>query len=312
MDAVKSTIFHSDWWLNAVTADNWTEALVEKGGQVVGLLRYSINRQGPFTVCRMPPLTRVLGPVVTVGGKKPESRQGAVFGVVGELLAQMPRCDYVKFILPPSFGDALPFQVNGFRAGVQHTFILNCRSGLDALWGGMRDKTRNVIRRAQDRLTLAEIDDPQDFMAYYRANLPMGRSYFDLALIPKLVKACRRQGCGKVIAATDAEGVRHAAIFLIWDSETCYYFLSTRSKDIADAGAVSLLVWEGIKHAQALGLDFDFDGVTSESRLQFFLGFGGEAASRLIVEKGGLLYDVQRAMREYKSRLVGKPLSTFY
>ena len=39
------------------------------------------------------------------------------------------------------------------------------------LWAGLRDKTKNVIRRARERLVVREIDDVNLFANFYKNNL---------------------------------------------------------------------------------------------------------------------------------------------
>jgi hypothetical protein len=58
----------------------------------------------------------------------------------------------------------------------------------------------------------------------------------------------------------DDDGVTHAMVASIWDERCAYYFLSSRNRDQAHLGAVSLLLWTGIKLAHLRGLWLDFDG----------------------------------------------------
>jgi hypothetical protein len=66
-----------------------------------------------------------------------------------------------------------------------------------------------------------------------------------------------------------------------------------------------------MQHAHRLGLTFDFDGVTSQSRYQFMVGFGGQPATRFILSKGALLYDAQAGARAFSSRLMGRVAASF-
>ncbi|HLN24993.1 MAG TPA: GNAT family N-acetyltransferase [Patescibacteria group bacterium] len=308
---MRETIFQTDWWLNHAAKDRWQEIVCERGGRLAGVLRYAVYRKGMFNICRNPPMTRLMAPVIFADAKKAESRQRAQLGIIGDLLKQMPACDHIRFTLDPDSPDALAFQLHGYRASVQHTFRLDCRKDPKELWGGMRDKTRNIIRRAQERLRVIEIDDPEVFSAFYQRNLLGRPSYFDLSVIAQLAQACRLRDSGRLVGAVDEAGELQAAVFLVWDT-ACYYLLSTRRPEIVDNGAVSLLVWHGLQLAQERNLIFDFDGVTGDSQLQFIIAFGGEVASRLVVEKGRPFYDAQRFLREYPRRLFGQAPSTFY
>jgi len=304
---LRKTIFHEDWWLDIVAPDRWAEVASDRG-----YLRYAHTSRMMFRSSQIPPLTRIAGPVVQIDGKKMESRQRAVFSAVCELLDELPDFDYIQFKLDPSVTDVLPFQSRGYQTSVQHTFHADCRVPEPALWSEMRDKTRNIIRRAQDSLAIVDIEDADAFKNFYADNLDNEKSYFGLYLIPEIFKAARAHGNARILAAIDPKGDIHAQTFFIWDDHSYYYFLSSRNQSIAHAGAVSALVWAGMQHAHSLGLTFDFDGVTSQSRYQFMVGFGGKPATRFILSKGALLYDAQRGARAFSNRLIGRPVASFY
>lgn len=298
-----STIFHEGWWLDVVSGGHWGTAVSEKGGHVQGWLPYGTFKERGMTACGTPPLTRVLHPVLSVDGKKNESLNRRTLAIVSDLVAQLPSAHITHFVLGPDCPDALAWQMNGFRTRLLHTFVIDTRRpGFDA-WGEMRDKTRNVIRRAEERLNVVALPGLA-FRTFYEENLDGAPSYFDIGLIERLFEAAERRGQGRILGAFDRRGELHAAVFFVWDDTDYYYFLSTRGKGSAELGAVSLLIWHGIRDAQARGLRFDFDGVTSRQRLQFMMGFGGAVVHRTIVEKGSLLFDARRHLGSFRQRVV--------
>lgn len=302
---MRKTIFHEDWWLDTVAPGRWAQVETERG-----YLRYAHRSKMMFRESRMPPLTRTLGPVINVEGKKIESRQRAIFSAVSELLEKLPEFDHITMRLDPSFTDVLPFQAHGYQASVQHTFLADCAQPEQAIWSEMRDKTRNIVRRAQDCLSIADNEDVESFARFYAANLEE-KSYVDMRLVSAVYEAARAHNQARILAATDAKGEIHAQTMFVWDDHSYYYYLSSRHEKIAHAGAVSALVWAGMQHAHQLGLTFDFDGVTSQSRYQFMVGFGGKPATRFVVQKGALLFDAQRTARQFTDRLRGRPVFTF-
>jgi hypothetical protein len=305
---VRKTIFHENWWLDVVAPGRWGEVKAENG-----YLRYAYSSRMMFRAIKMPPLTRTLGPVLQIEGKKSETRQRALFTSVCALLDALPDADYTRFRLDPSHTDVLPFQARGFQASVQYTLQTDCRQPEDTIWADMRDRKRNAIRRSQDSgVSIVAIDDAEIFKNFYAANLEDEKSYFGLDLIPAIHAAARSRNCAKILAAVDRRGDIHAQTFFIWDDHCCYYFLSSRNTAIAHAGAVSALVWAGMQHAHSLGLTFDFDGVTSQPRYQFLVEFGGKVVPRFIVSKGSFLYDAQLNARKFADRLVGREVASFY
>lgn len=277
------------------------------GGHVQGWLPYGTFRERGMTACGTPPLTRVLHPVLSVEGRKNESLNRRTLAIVSDLVAQLPSAHLTQFVLGPDCPDALAWQMNGFRARLLHTLVIDTRQpGFDA-WGAMRDKTRNAIRRAAERLEAAPLP-PLAFRSFYLENPggapPPDPGHSDPELILGLSEAAERHGQGRILGAFDRRGELHAAVFFVWDDRDYYYFLSKRRRDSTEPGAVSLLIWDGIQDAAARGLRFDLDGVTSRQRLQFLMGFGGAVAHRTVVEKGSLLFDARRHLGSFRRRVV--------
>jgi lipid II:glycine glycyltransferase (peptidoglycan interpeptide bridge formation enzyme) len=150
----------------------------------------------------------------------------------------------------------------------------------------MRDKTRNVIRRAEETLRVATSDDAEAFANDYASNIEgEGRqNYYPPALIRRVAEAALGRGQGQIWAAHAADGTCVAAIFCVSDSVSTYYLLTTR-RAAAGNGAVPLLIWNAIQHSAARGLIFDFDGVAGDGARVFFTGFGGEVKPRYTISR---------------------------
>jgi hypothetical protein len=251
-----------------------------------------------MSICEMPQITRFLGPVVRVPSGKTEARFRSAYSIVSDLLEHLAAFDHVEMTLNTEFRDLTPFLAAGYEVRVHPTFLLDCRRPIEELWAGLRDKTKNVIRRARERLTVHEIDDANLFANFYRRNLEGAEPNFDLSLLPTVFAAARTRDRCKIVAAMDARGVVHAKVFFIWDDNYVYYFLSTRDKNIAHLGAVSLLLWTGIEFAHARQLCFDFDGgITDDARYKFKVAFGGKLANRFDVARSTARYQLQRTIR---------------
>ena len=270
-----------------------------RGGRVAGYLRFVERREGGMTICEMPQITRFLGPVLSAPSGKTEARVRAAYAIITELLAQLATYHHVEMTLDTEWRDLAPFLAAGYEARVHPTILLDCQRRREELWAGLRDKTKNVIRRARECLTVRDIDDVDQFVRFYQANLDGEESYFDLsALAPAFVAAKSRDRC-KIVAAVDTNGVAHAQVFFIWDEKYLYYFLSTRDRNVAHLGAVSLLLWTGIELANSNGLCFDFDGgITDDAGYKFKVAFGGELANRFDVVRSTARYRIQRTIRK--------------
>jgi hypothetical protein len=308
LNLMRKSIFHEDWWLDALAPGRWREVTCYRGGRLAGSLRFVERTEGSAKVCQMPQITRFLGPIVMPQLGKTETRIRTTHSIIAELLAQIAGHDHVEMTLDAGFGYLAPFLAAGYDVKVHPTLLLDCRSQTtDALWAGLRDKAKNVIRRARDSLTIMEIRDVNQFAEFYAANLEGAESYFDLALLaPAFVAADARQQC-KILAAVDQAGVVHAQVFFVWDDKYVHYFLSTRDKNVAHPGAVSLLIWSGIELAHSLGRCFDFDGgIANSARCRFMVAFGGEVENRFDVVRSTTNYRIQNILRRIPRALMRK------
>jgi hypothetical protein len=293
IDPLTPTIFHQPWWLDIVTRGAWEQAEVRSGNQVVGRLPYLFSMKRVFNVAVMPQLTHALGPAIDAGRGSLNTQMLNRMEIMKELAGQLPAVGLFWQSCHRQINDVIALQGCGFDVAALFSAELQPAPEA-ALWAGMRDKTRNVIRRSSERSRVDEIDDPQVFRALYQRNLVGAgrRSYFDLDLIAPLFEACRARQCGRMLMTRDEQGNPSAAVFYVWDRQTMWYFLSTRDRAAKDNGAVSLLLWHAIRDAARRGLVFDFDGVASEGSARFFAGFGGSVVPRYGIRRSTPAYDL--------------------
>jgi hypothetical protein len=291
-DSLTPTIFHEPWWLTVASGDRYQEVVSRLDGVPVGRLPFVPSRSLGMSSIEMPPLTHFLGPALNLGSGGPTTRQLRAFSITRELIRALPPSASVWLKLHGGITDTVAFQEMGFTTNVQFTNEITPASP-EMLWCAMRDKTRNVIRRAGEQLDVIEERDPERFAAFYSANLGQRslRSFYDFRIMGAITEECLRRNAGRIIAAVDKTGACKAAIFSVWDQQSEYYLMSTRTVD-AGNGASSLLIWEAIQHATKRGLKFDFDGARHAEDMRFFAGFGGSVRPRYWVWRSKFSYQV--------------------
>jgi hypothetical protein len=288
-DVLTPTIFHEPWWLDSATGGQCQQVEVALGGVPVGRMPYIKFRENGLTSIGMPTLTHFLGPAIDFGSGNGTTRQLRGLSIVGDLLAALPKVSGGVWIkLHAGITDTIAFQEAGFRTDVQFTTEI-AADAEDALWSRMRDKTRNVIRRAQERFTIAEESDPERFLAFYLDNLEQRglKNTYHMPSVKAVLAECIRRGRGKIRVALDEGGAYNSAIVTVWDRRAQYYLMSTRSHD-AGNGATSMLLWDAIKSAAENDLVFDFDGARHGADAKFFAGFGGTFRPRYWVWKSSM------------------------
>jgi hypothetical protein len=314
----KAPLFHEHWWLEAVTAGRFSEVEVRQGDRPVGRLPFSVIKRKGFWILGMPEFTHLLGPFVSSGEGKLQTRMMNRLSTVGSLIKQLPPFDFFRQVTDPladeglAAADGLAFQSHGFRVGCQYTFHLDCRVDLKTLQAGMESRVRQNIRRAEKEFTIEIVDDPHRFVAFYMENLRKTnrKSYIIFDQFPVLFSECRARNCGLVLAAIRPGGVPVAMTFTVWDRDTMYYLLTTHAPDVKDNGSISFLIWSVMLRAHDLGLTFDLDGVTTAGTARFLSGFGGAPRMRLVITASRPLYNIVQSVKTILNR--GRPFqSTF-
>jgi Acetyltransferase (GNAT) domain len=310
LQSLAGYLFHEPWWLAAVTDGKYDEAVVERGGQVVGRLPYVITFRGPFRVARMPQFTHVLGPWVDTGSGKPQTRLNHRLSITRALIDQLPPLALFEQHIDPSAdegfanADGLAFQDRGFVVSPQYTFEIDCRRQPDALWEAMHFKTRQHIRRAGEKYTIRVVENPGSFAEAYVCNLRAKgmKNRLNFERFPELYAQCRSRGCGEILGAFAADGTPVSMAYLVWSATRMYYLLSTRNSDPNDNGSVSLVLWSSMKLAHERGLVFDLDGVYTRGSAEFLSRFGGRVRIRYSVRRSRMAFRVLRQAKLLYSR----------
>jgi lipid II:glycine glycyltransferase (peptidoglycan interpeptide bridge formation enzyme) len=304
------SLFHEPWWLSAATDGRYEEAVVKQGPDVVGRLPYVTVRRGPFRTIRMPPFTHVLGPAVDAGSGKPQTRLLRRLSITRSLIQQLPPHFHFHQHLDSSLddglamADGLAFQEHKFSVTPQYTFEVDCRRSLGDIWAAMHQKTRQPIRRAEERYSVRDVDNPQCFRDFYLKNTKNGGrvNRIDFEHFYALFSECRARNCGVILGAFDHDALPIAMTYLVWAHGTMYYLLSTRSFHVSDSGGVSLLIWSAMKQAHALDFVLDLDGVYSSGTAKFLSGFGGRIKTRLAVQRSSQPYRALQSLKRYYTR----------
>jgi hypothetical protein len=299
------SLFHEPWWLDITTGGNWALAVVENDGEVIAEMPYSLHRKGLWRISTQPPLTRTLGPVIKPAKKPTDQEWRRRIGIAGELIAKLPSCAVVQQTLDTRIAEAVAFALQGFTVSASFTLKIPPGRSEEHVWTDMRANTRNVIRRAAERLTAREMHDPDRFVDFYDANLERRKrgNVYGSRMMRELLGEVLKRKAGMLLGAFAADGSLAAEIALVWDKTTMYYLLSSRAED-SHSGSIALLLWIAIRAARERDLTFDFDGIPNMNLLTFLSGFGGTPAQRLMVERIRGDYAVMRTIRRSARRYV--------
>ncbi len=296
-DVLAPTIFHQTWWLETATGGRYGEVESRDDGRVVGRMPYFLDRRFGITLSLMPPLTHFLGPAVDDGKGSVNTRFLQRLAITQDLIQHLPRVAYFSQKLHRGVSDILAFQSEGYDSAVQFTHEIAPQPEA-AVWSGLRHKTRNKVRNAENDFIIEAMDDPDRFIRFYADNLAARNLQSDIKLpiCRALIAGCLTRDCGRIYAARRQDGSLAAAAFCAWDQRSAYYLMSTRSPDSGN-NIATLLLWSAIRDAMARGLIFDFDGVPSAGAVIFYASFGATIQPRYIVSTSDKFLRVANTLR---------------
>jgi hypothetical protein len=296
-DVLTPTIFHETWWLETATGGRYGKVESSEDGRVVGRMPYFLDRRFGMTLSLMPPLTHFLGPAVDDGKGSVNTRFLRRLAITRDLIQSLPRVAYFSQKLHRGVSDVLAFQSEGYDSSVQFTHEIAPQTEA-AVWNGLRHKTRNKVRNAENDFVIDIIDDPDQFIRFYADNLTARHmeSDINLPICRALIAGSLARDCGRIYAARRRDGSLAAAAFCAWDQRSAYYLMSTRAPDSGN-NIATLLLWYAIKDAMGQGLIFDFDGVPSAGAVVFYASFGAAIQPRYIVSTSGRFLRVANTLR---------------
>jgi len=290
--ALTPTIFHEYWWLEKASAGRFEEIQEMANGQCIGRLPYLPARRSGMPSIKLPTLTHFLGPAINEGSGSETTRQAKRISIAKALIARLPSTHSIWIKCHRETTDTLAFQDAGYQTVVQFTSEIRPDTE-QKLFASMRDTARRVIRRASEKLTVLEFDDPERFMAFYERNLKERRvpNAYDSRICIAVIAECQKRKAGRILVAVDEAGSLQAGIFTVWDKSSEYYLMTTRRLD-SDNGAIALLIWHAIKRAAQTNIVFDLDGYCNPGDTQFFTRFGGVLKPRYCVQKGSVAFRI--------------------
>jgi lipid II:glycine glycyltransferase (peptidoglycan interpeptide bridge formation enzyme) len=303
-------LFQQPWWLDALAPGAWDAVVVVKDGEIVGRLPFVRIRRFGLTILAQPPLTPSLGPWVKAGTGKIHTRLEREHEILGSLIAALPEHDVFVQRFDHSMTNCLQFYWHGFSQLVRYTYVLDDLEDHGKIWAGLRDKTRNEIRKAERQVSVRPLEDVNTFIALNR--MTFGRHGMSLPypadLVRRIDAACSVRGARRMFLAEGADGAPHAVLYLVWDHASAYYLMSGSDPRLRSSGAMSLLVWEAIKYASQVTRRFDFEGSMLQPVERFFRAFGARQVCYARIARGSTLkgqvallaYDL-RGARERRS-----------
>ncbi|MCX5615430.1 GNAT family N-acetyltransferase [Bombella sp. TMW 2.2559] len=261
------------------------------GGRVVSRFPFVRKKALGSYVIKMPKYTRTLGPHFSLPQSKTFRYEQNIRHVVDRTIASLPKHHGVHFFLDPENDSSFAFRLAGFKVFQDFTFRILPEKSLETVWQDCDQKTRNLIRTADKKLSVRQSGDTEAFVTLARREQP--HSHHDFPLLKALFTEAHRRDQAIALYAYDQDELVSAAL-LIWDDRTLYYWQSVRSHRSRIPGMNMLLIWKAIEYAKERNLIFDFDGFGSVRTAKMLASFGQKPVTRSEIRFGTPSYNVKR------------------
>lgn len=272
-------LFLKAWWLDAVAGESaWCAVLVEQGGGIQACMPFVLKQRYGLRFIGQPILTQHLGPWIRPGSAKYAKELARQKDLYEALIAQLPKFDHFFQNWHYARSNWLPFFWQGFTQTTRYTYALSDLSDERLIWDGFQQNIRTDIKKAANRFGV-QVRTDLGIEDFYTLNQLVFKRQgmatpYTLEQIERIDRACAERNCRRIFIAEDAEGRRHAAVYLVWDENCAYYLMGGSDPELRNSGATSLCMWEAIRFAATVTRRFDFEGSMLEPVERFFRGFG--------------------------------------
>lgn len=268
-------LFYRYDFYQSLFGDNWEIALVKKGENIVALMPYIITKNKGFKVIRPFPLVSYQGIWLNYpSNQKYTSKISFEKEVITAIIHQLPTVALFRQQFHPKFTNWLPFYWEKYQQTTKYSYIINNITDLAVVFNNFKDKTRNVIKKAQQNFYI-ESSTIEEFLAFKNQNNIINININIHKITEKIVFYALSRNIGELLVAKNKDGIVCSVVFYVWDTTSAYLLQSINHKNINHSGASSLLIWQAIKNASLKTKSFDFEGGNIPSVETFFRAFGG-------------------------------------
>lgn len=306
MDSPQGSIFCRSWWLDAVCPGQYEILVLRKGPRILaGMPMHRIRKFG-FKAIHMPPLTHSLGvlfpPPVSDNYEKNFSTEMDILRI---LVKAIPKVSYFNMYAHYNITNWLPFYWAGYRQTTCYSYVLYDLNDLEMVFGRFAHSKRKNIKKAARMLEVKENLPAKEFYANHKLTLSkQGRSIsYSSSLFYRLYEATHQRNAGKTWYTVDRDGNLHAAIFVVFDSKSAYYLISTIDPEFRNSGASTLLIKRAIEYLAPFTQRFDFEGSMIEGVENSFRRFGARQIPYFAITRSNLAIEFMLSFRNGLEKL---------
>lgn len=274
-----TSLFLQPWWLDA--AGPWDVSFAYRNDQLVGALPFGTGRKWGVSYIGLPLLTHHM----KIWMEKPADISDHKWltrekQIIWSIIDHLPPHGFFSMVFAEdSFDNWLPFHWKNFRQEMRYTFVVD-RAHFDSEALLLNRNMKRNIKTAESELVVREATDNTAFFnlckktySRQKKNIPYTYDAFS-----QLDKAITENKAGIKLEAHKNETVVGVS-YMLWDTDTAYYFLAGDNEAGRESSAGILLCYEAMRIAfDEKRLErFDFCGSMIEPITEIRRQFGARS-----------------------------------
>ena len=282
-------LYSRPFWLDAEFGENnWDVSLIIKDDIIIGSMPYQ-KPCGFFNKSGMPQFAQNIGPWINEDYLQQRSHKiGVVYGILNDLIEQLPKTGYFIQQFSPSIKFHLPFHWKGFEQTTQYTYLLNIMGSIDEVLSKAYPNKRRAWKKSNETLILKVEDDPLLFFKNHEKwlnasgnNIQYSKEYF-----LRLYSYVTSNNSGEVISAIDKKTSEIvASLFYCWDSNYAYHLITPINPNLRKLNGLTFLIYNAIHRLPEEVSFYDFEGSMAFNIEKSFREYGAEPVAYHRVRK---------------------------
>ncbi|MBP5365188.1 MAG: GNAT family N-acetyltransferase [Bacteroidales bacterium] len=282
-------LFAQYWYMECVCkGKEWNVILIRDGeGQIVASMPYLLVNKYGMRAVMQPVLSQTNGVWIADADHRSQEEKTNICNAIIQKISEL-RLKWFFQNFDSRFDCFDPFLNAGFRLSQRNTYVIEDIGDLQAVFAAFSAAKQRHIRKAErNGLKVDWQMQPGEFYDFHSQTL-MQRGKVNHNSREVEVGLCQSAlalGKGVIARITDTDGRTHAALFVVWHSDTAYYLIPATDERYKASGASTLVVWETLKYLQGKVRRFDFEGSMIESVAHSYRQFGTAEVHYFQVEK---------------------------
>jgi hypothetical protein len=301
-ESPQGCVFCRSWWLEAVCPGRFEILTLRRGRTIVAGMPLPVSRKRGQRIAQMPRLTQTLGVLLRPSSRETyEGRLSYEMEVLENLIEAMPKLDRLSIRFHYSFTNWLPFYWAGYQQTTRYTYTLADLTDLEQVFSGFAHSKRKNIKKAEKLVRVHQGMAVEDFYAHHAMTRhKQGDSLsYSYELFSRLYDAAHKHQAGRTWYAVDSQQNIHAAIFVVFDSKSAYYLISSIDPEHRRSGAATLLVRDAIAYTSRYTKRFDFEGSMIRGVEHSFRKFGAVQTPYFSISKDSRPFCLQVGLAGY-------------